>query len=540
MKFHSAAALALRDHGIETMFGVMGDANMYIVDSFDREYGGRFLSTSHESGAVLMAAGYAAATGSVGVATVTHGAIANTVSALLDAVRGRYPVVILTGDTGAADKFNLQNIPQRDVVMPTGAGFESVRSVESVAEDVAVAVRRATVERRPIVLNFPADFQFGEVDYKKVELGSLPSQLGSPAGPGVEDAVGIISASRRPVVIGGRGACHPHARSALIRLAERVGAPLATSLRGKDLFRDVPFNLGLCGTLSSPVGIETIAKSDCLLVFGASLNALTADGGDLLRGKQIVQCDVDPSAFGRYYPVDIAISGDSRCVADAIVELLDEAAVSPAGYRSRGLADRLAAFSYSDFEPCCRPGTVDLREALLQIDEIVGVDRTLVVDGGRFSHEALQRVSVPEPSAYVHALSVAQIGLGVGYGIGAAVGKPNRPTLVVVGDGGFMLGGLTEFSTAVRHGADVIVAVMNDSAYGAEYYRFVERSLDPSLTTFHWPDLAPVASALGGEGVTVRANEDFEHVRSVIANRDRPVLIDVKLDPATVPDPGRH
>lgn len=75
--------------------------------------------------------------------------------------------------------------------------------------------------------------------------------------------------------------------------------------------------------------------------------------------------------------------------------------------------------------------------ALLRIDKIVAADRTLVIDGGRFSHEALQIVGVTEPSAYVHALSVAQIGLSVGYGIGAAVGAPNRPALVIAGDGGF-------------------------------------------------------------------------------------------------------
>lgn len=91
VKFHSAAASALRDQGIDTMFGVMGDANMFIADSFAHEMGGRFLSSSHESGAVLMAGGYAAVTGGLGVATVTHGAIANTISALLDGVRGGYP-----------------------------------------------------------------------------------------------------------------------------------------------------------------------------------------------------------------------------------------------------------------------------------------------------------------------------------------------------------------------------------------------------------------------------------------------------------------
>lgn len=540
MKFHSAAAHALREHGVDTMFGVMGDANMYIADSFVREAGGRFVSSSHESGAVLMAGGYAAVTGGVGVATVTHGAIANTISALLDGVRAGYPVVVIAGDTAATDTFNLQNVPQRDLVLPTGAGFEAARSPHTVAQDVAAAVNRARVERRPVVLNVPADFQLAPCDYQPLPVAAPPSPVWAPEPGAVEAAVGLISASRRPVLVCGRGAANANARAALLRLGERIGAPLATSLRGKDLFRGEAFDLGICGTLANPVGLDAIAKADCLVVFGASLNALTADAGDLLTGKRIVQCDADPRAFGRYYPVDLAIVGDCAAVADRLVELMDEAGVGPAGYRSAALAARLAAFSYRDFEPRCAPGTVDLRDALLRLDELVPTDRTLVVDGGRFSHEALQIVRVPGPSAYVHALGVAQIGLSVGYGIGAAIGAPGRPTLVVAGDGGFMLGGLAEFNTAVRHGVDLVVAVMDDAAYGAEYYRFVARSLDPSLTTFDWPDLATVATALGGIGVTVRSPQDFDQVRSVVENRDRPVLIDVKLDPATVPEPGRH
>ncbi|MGH3261472.1 MAG: thiamine pyrophosphate-binding protein [Trebonia sp.] len=540
MKFHSAAAAALRDHGIDVLFGVLGDANMYIANSFHQEWGGRFYSSAHESGAVLMANGYAAASGRVGAATVTHGAIPNAVSALLDGVRGRYPVIVLAGDTAAADTFNLQNVPQRDIVMPTGAGFESARSPRSIGEDVAVAVRRAKLERRPIVLNVPADFQARDVEYAKVEPGAAPSPTWAPRPEAVEEAVGLISMGRRPVVLAGRGASSPHARRSLVRLAQRVGAPLATTLRAKDLFRGEPFNLGICGTLATPAGLDALAKADCLLVFGASLNPLTADAGDLLAGKRIVQCDIDPCAFGRYFPVDIAITGDSGQVADALVELLDRADVRPAGYRGTGLAERLAAVHADAADRRAAPDTLGLADALARVNDLVDPARTLVIDGGRFSHLALQTMSVPEPAAYVHALNVGQIGLSVGYGIGAALGRPGHPTLVVVGDGGFMLGGLAEFNTAVRHKVDLVVAVMNDGAYGAEYYRFVGRSLDPSLTMFDWPELAAVADALGGTGVTVRTHADFGRVRAVLAERDRPVLIDVKLDPSAIPDPGRH
>src|SRR5699024_3855844 len=111
-QLNDVLANALKSYGIDVMFGVIGDANMYIVDSFQRKEGGRFVASANEGGGVLMTSGYAAVTGNVGVATVTHGAIANCVSALFDASRGRYPLLIVAGDTARSDDFNLQSLPQ--------------------------------------------------------------------------------------------------------------------------------------------------------------------------------------------------------------------------------------------------------------------------------------------------------------------------------------------------------------------------------------------------------------------------------------------
>ena len=127
------------------------------------------------------------------------------------------------------------------------------------------------------------------------------------------------------------------------------------------------------------------------------------------------------------------------------------------------------------------------------------------------------------------------IGLGVPYAVGAAVGAKGRPALVVCGDGGFMLGGLAEFSTAVRHGLDLIVLLCNDSAYGAEHIQFRNKNMDPSLSMFVWPEFADVARALGGEGVTVRTTADLEVAEAAIRNRRGPLLIDLKCDPDHMP-----
>ena len=109
--------------------------------------------------------------------------------------------------------------------------------------------------------------------------------------------------------------------------------------------------------------------------------------------------------------------------------------------------------------------------------------------------------------------------------------RPDRPVLVVVGDGGLM-SSIAEFSTAVRHGVDLTVLVFNDCSYGVEYHNFLLRDLDPQPTTFDWPDLAPVARALGGDGVTVRSLDDLDALEEVFADRVRPLLVDVKVDPA--------
>jgi acetolactate synthase I/II/III large subunit len=159
VKFHEAFARALRALDIDTVFGVMGDANLFIADSFVRVVGGRFVAASHEAGAVLMAAGYASVTGDVGVATVTHGAaVSNAVTSLIDAARSRRPLLVIAGDTPASDKHNLQNLPQAEIIAPTGAGIERVRTPETVYDDLQQAMRRAIVERRPIVLEVPLDF----------------------------------------------------------------------------------------------------------------------------------------------------------------------------------------------------------------------------------------------------------------------------------------------------------------------------------------------------------------------------------------------
>ena len=539
MELGEALARGLRAHHVDVMFGVMGDANMYFADSFHKLQGTRFVASANESGAVLMAAGYAAVSGRLGVATVTHGAIANCVSALFDASRGRYPLLLVAGDTARSAGYHLQNIPQREVVAPTGAAYREVRSPETAMTDLAAAVQQARAERRPVVLELPADFQEATSPATPVtEQTILPGVL-EPSREALEEAVSVIIGANRPVLLAGRGAAATDAGS-LRKLAERIGAPLATTLRGKGLFADDPWDLGICGTLAHPVASEAVANSDCIVAVGASLNALTSLKGELLAGKRIVQIDTDPAAIGRYYPVDVGVVGDATAAARGLTALMDEADAPAATFRSEGLADRLAAWAEQDRAPRSATSPLDLTGVMHRLNTLLPLPRTLTIDGGRFSHEALRILKVADPTHYAHCLNVGHIGMSVGYGIGAAIARPDLPTLTVVGDGGFMLGGLTEFNTAVRHQTSMVICLINDGAYGAEYYRFVGKGVDPALTTFDWPGFAEIATALGGTGVRVAEWADFDQVGEAIATTAGPLLVEVILDRDEVPDPGEH
>lgn len=149
--------------------------------------------------------------------------------------------------------------------------------------------------------------------------------------------------------------------------------------------------------------------------------------------------------------------------------------------------------------------------------------------------EAWCRIGVSEPKNFVLAINVAAIGMGMGYAIGAAVARPEQKTLFVCGDGGFMMGGLAEFSSVVREGLNMVTVICNDSAYGAEYIQFEDRQMDPSLSTFNWPSFAAMAEAMGAKGLRVSSLTELDAALDIVAATKGPVLLELVLDPAAMP-----
>ena len=527
---YQAFAAALRKHRIDVVFGLMGDANMlYLCDFQDR--GGRFVPATHECSAVAMADAWSRMTGRVGVVSVTHGpAATNTLTALVEAVRSRSRVLLVTGET-PLEPTHLQRIDLAALAATAGAAYDKVYRPASLVRDLNRAMQRVMAENRPVVFDVPIGMLRKEAGEQVPVVGAVPAPPPVIDPERLQEALGLVASAKRPVILAGRGAVAAGARDELIELSGRLGAPLATTLLAREYFRDHPSCVGICGTLSHSVAIATIADADCVIAFGASLNIFTAYHGRLLNGKKIVQVDRDPAAFGWYTRVAEAVPGDAKAVAAAMIRALDEAGHEPARTWLRNVQHAVAKHDIAaEFSDQSSADTVDVRTASLRLDRVLPSRRVVVSDVGRYVVGVWPYLRVADPGDFAAMGSFGAIGLGLAGAIGAAIARPGDLTVAVLGDGGFMMS-MAELSTAVRERLPLLVLVFDDGAYGAEYDKLVRFGIDPGYSLNACPDPVRVAEAMGARGTVVRRADEIDSLATVVDQLDGPHLVDIKLDP---------
>jgi thiamine pyrophosphate-dependent acetolactate synthase large subunit-like protein len=171
-----------------------------------------------------------------------------------------------------------------------------------------------------------------------------------------------------------------------------------------------------------------------------------------------------------------------------------------------------------------------MRTAMITLDRLLPSSRVLCIDGGRFTRAPIKYLSVDRPGVLTHSIHFGAVGLGTATAIGTAVAARGDVTVGVVGDGGAMMG-LIEFSTAVREKLPLVLVVLDDGSYGAEYTKLAGYGADPKYSLLDWPEFADVAQSLGGRGFTVRNLGELEALADELGHVDEPLLIDIKCDP---------
>lgn len=521
--------------GIECVFGLMSDDTAMFATALD-SVGVRFYGARHENAAIMMADGYSYATGRTAIAVIGRGpALANGLHAAVSSSRTGSSVLIIYGEAATPGEPNglgpdYKALDGVGVIRAAGLRAYSVTSPETARAVLADALAAAS-GGSAVSLHLPTNVQLAEIEQPAAPLSvRWAERKPQPAKPqSIESAAAVIARAKRPLIVAGMGAHRAGARKALESLADRIGALLITSARGKDLFRGNPLNLGIVGSFSHSMARRMADQADCVLVFGAGLNFLTTSFGTSLPKAPLIQVDTVRSNIGRWLNADVAVVGDARLVAEQLLAALPERPASAKPFHDEANRKLISGFHLQqDFQPANTPRTIDPRTLGLELEEILPKNRNLVVDGGNFLG-IVPYLSVPDPGCFKMIGEFASIGLSFGAALGMARGRPDRTTVMVVGDGGFLMT-MGELETVVREDLPMIVVLMNDCAYGAELHFLRLRQAPVAKSVFPDVDFAPIAAAFGFEAATIRTVADLQAFAPRLRNPEGPIFLDCKIN----------
>lgn len=533
MKVYEAIADACLAEGQSPIFALMGDGNMELLSALDQRSPARIVHARHENAAVAMADGWARASGDVGVCTVTSGpGLTQIATSLVVAARHGTPLVVLAGDTPHLASYNLQGFAQAPFAAASEAAFVRLRSPDTALDDVREAFVRARSEQRPVVLGLPMDIQQEEYPWDPMYEPSARSMPSSPpVSPSTEDLREIaqmVISCEKVVVLAGRGAAVSGSGPALLKLADRLGAVLATTLRAKGMFDGSEWDLGVAGAFSPGAARELFVEADCVLAFGAGLGYHTTEGGYLFPKATIVQVDTHPkSMIEGQRPAHVQITGDARQVAEKLSALVADS--SPRSeFRAAARAVRPAAVKE---HPGPLTDGLDPAAALRTVNDAVPASAPVVVGAGHFWNFAVPALTGRAPDKYVFTYDFGCIGQGVPVAMGVAhyAGR----AFVVEGDGSLLMN-VQELETLARHRTPVLCFVMNDGAYGAEVHKLRAKGLRGEQADFGRTDFAAVATAFGLRGVSVTSLSQIGPAVEEFMETGEPTVVDLHISPQVI------
>ena len=535
---YEVLAKDIQSLGIDTVFGLISDDTALFVTALDM-IGVQFHGARHENTAITMAEGYASTSGRLGIAVVGRGpATANGMHGAVYANRTGSPVLIIYGDAPIADgHINTLGPDYKEfnsTMVLSAAGLQVFRATSPKGARTALADAVATAQLgNAVALLLPTSVQLEKFEVKDDVAVSPaipdPPRCEKATPQTISTTAELLNKSRRPLIVAGVGVHRAGADQALEKLADRIGALLITSARAKDMFRGNPNNLGIIGSFSHSVARRFIDQTDCVLVFGASLNFWTTSFGTFVPAVPLIQVDSKRVNIGKFSNADVAVVGDARLVAEQLLDALPDRSEEEKPFHSQDVRQSLAKFDPAgEFRPAHTARTIDPRSLGIALDRLLPENRNLVYDAGNFLG-IVPYISVPGPGHFKFTNNFASIGLGFGAALGVAKARPDSTTVLVVGDGGFLMT-LGELETVVREDLPLVIIVMNDCAYGAELHFLKIHQVSVATSVFPDVDFAPIAEGFAFEAATIRSLDELERAAPMLENPQGPVLLDCKIN----------
>lgn len=526
---------ALKANGVTTVFGIPGMHNLPIYDALYHEGPAmRHILARHEGGAGLMANGYARASGQPGVAVVTTGpAACNALIALGDAYRDSVPLLVIASQitSGFIGQDRGMFHEMRDQLGMAAAITAWSRRVTRVA-DIPMAVNEAwlamtTGRPRPAYVEIPEDVLAAKGEVEIAPATRPPSPTACPQA--VAEAAQRLQKAKRPLIYAGGGAIWSGATAALTRLAETLGAPVATTCNGKGaLPDDHPLAMGYANFGSTSFQ-ELWQRADVVLAIGADLDEIATGGWRLPPPQGLIQIDVAAAQVGRNYPVSVGLVGDATTVLGQLVSALER----PGPAASTAWADEALAVRRRLRDRAAGHDGLRLVQAL---SAALGREGISTGDAACVGAWQLWHQPVYEPRTFFLPLGFGTLGFGLPAALGAQAGHPDRRVICLCGDGGFLFTG-QELATAVQHGLNVVTVIVNDHAFGTirqlQERHYGGRVIAADLVN---PDFVRLAEAFGAFGARVETMDELPAALEAAFASGKPSLIEVP-GPIEVP-PG--
>jgi acetolactate synthase I/II/III large subunit len=542
MKVFEGLARAFVAEGTSAVFGMMGDGNMYWMEAL-HDLGVPLFEVRHEGAGLGMADGWARVTFSPGVCTATCGpGVTQLATALVTAARAQSPLVAFVGESPTDDEEYIQRYDQSRFAEACESGFVRVLSPETAYDAVRRAFYLAKMESRPILLSAPMDTQQKSMEDDEEYVPSSSILTGSPIQPNPEAlkrAADIVTASKMPLLVVGRGAMRSGAGDAIRALAQRIGALVSTSLMAKGWLSEDEYNAGISGFYGTRTAMELFQMADCVIGIGASLNRYTTEHGYLYPNARYIHIDNKPHVLmGGGRGADCYVQADARLGVSALTALLSEQSFSNTGYRTPEVRQRLVNHHADTAEFPIEADRVDPREVCLTLDQTLPVDVQLVMGSGASTGFTTMLFNAPGRRV-VAGHFFGCIGQMLPAAMGAVVATGKTPTVLVDGDASTMMH-LAEIETAVRYDMPLLITVLNDQALGSEYHKMKAHDRQAELATIPTPDLGGVARAFGGRGCLATSVSDVRAAATEWLANKGVMVIDARISRNVITVPYRR
>ena len=510
----------LKEQGVKTVFGYPGGTVLDIYDALYRDGKIRHVITAHEQGAAHAADAYARTTGRTGVVIATSGPGATKlVTGLATAFMDSVPVVAITGNVGLnfLGRDSFQEIDITGITLPITKHNFIVKDVKDLAATVREAFVIANTGRKgPVLVDILKNVQIAQTEYEP-QTPAAPVHKPVPAGA-LEEAARLIDAAKRPLIMTGGGAIASEASAELFALAEKLDAPVASTLMGLGAFpASHPLFCGMMGMHGTHTAAKICMESDCIIALGTRFSDRVALNRDqFAKNKTVVQIDIDNAEIDKNVFVTCSVLGDLK---EALKTLLPMVGC----VKDRPFAKTAQAYKAQEANGG-KPR--EFGHKILTEAAKLARDCVVATDVGQHQMWTAQHFPLEKPRTLCTSGGLGTMGYGMGAAIGAAFGS-GKHVLLVTGDGSFNMN-LNELSTAVTENLPITVLLMNNRALGMvrQWQKlFYARRFSQTVVNKK-TDYVKFAESFGATGLRIETEEDIVPVLKKAFSINAPVLVE--------------